>query len=107
MAAAACLLLVVQSGIIVSMLGGGGFETASGPGEAASGPAMIVQFAPGADIANVSAFLDQAGARIADGPLPGGLYRLEFGAAEERSLDELTALLRGQPDLFVLVLPGS
>ena len=107
-AAAACLLVAVQSGVIISMLGEeGGFETASGPGEEAAGPAMLVQFAPGAEMAAITGFLESEGARIVDGPLPGGMFRLEFGASDERGADELSALLRGQPGLFGLVLPAN
>lgn len=108
-AAAACLLIVAQSGVIVSMLGqDSGFETASGPGEGTTAvPALLVQFAPDADMAAISAFLEGAGARIVDGPLPGGMYRLEFAEAEERNAEELAALLRGEPGLFGLVLPGN
>ncbi|MEX0956617.1 MAG: hypothetical protein WDZ83_15580 [Rhizobiaceae bacterium] len=106
--ATACLLLAVQSGIIVSMLGGeAGFETASGPGEEAAGPGMLVQFAPGAEMAAITGFLEGEGARIVDGPLPGGMFRLEFGASDDRDADELSALLRGQPGLFGLVLPAN
>jgi anti-sigma factor RsiW len=107
-AAAACLLVAVQSGVIISMLGDeSGFETASGPGEEAAGPAMLVQFAPGAEMAAITGFLEGEGARIVDGPLPGGMFRLEFGASDERGADELSTLLRGQPGLFGLVLPAN
>ena len=107
-AAAACLLIVVQSGVIISMLGqDGGFETASGPGAATAGPSVLVQFAPGAEMAAIAGFLEGQGARIVDGPLPGGMFRLEFRASDERGADELSALLRGQPALFGLVLPAN
>lgn len=107
-AAAACLLVAVQSGVIISMLGDeGGFETASGPGEQAAGPAMLVQFAPDAEMAAITGFLEGEGARIVDGPLPGGMFRLEFGASDKRGTEELSALLRGQPGLFGLVLPTN
>jgi anti-sigma factor RsiW len=108
-AAAACLLIVAQSGVIISLVGqGGGYETASGPGEeAAAGPTMLVQFAPEADAADIATFLEGANARIVDGPLPGGMFKLEFGADEERSREELADLLRGEPGLFGLVLPGN
>ncbi len=107
-AAAACLLVVAQSGVIISMLGdGSGFETASGPGGEAGGTAVLVQFAPDAELSDIAMFLETQGARIADGPLPGGMFRLEFHAADERSAAELAALLRTEPGLFGLVLPGN
>lgn len=110
-AAAAALIVVLQTGVIVSMIGDGarpgeGFRTASGEAEQ-DGPAVLVQFAPGAELAEITAFLDENGARIVDGPLPGGMFKLRFPASEERSSAELAAFLGGRSDYFRLVLPGE
>jgi hypothetical protein len=109
--AAAALVVLLQTGVIVSMFGAGqgpgeGFRTASGETEQA-GPALLVQFAPGADLAGIVAFLDENGGRIVDGPLPGGMFKLRFRASEERGSAELTAALREQPEYFGLVLPSD
>jgi len=107
---AACLLVAVQAGVIVSMLGPsaeqGGFSTASGEGEQ-GGAVYLVQFAPGADLSAIATFLDENGARIVDGPLPGGMFKLQFKATDGRGGEELSAVLRAQPQLFQLVLPGG
>lgn len=110
--ATAALVVVLQAGVILSMLGAGespqgGFRTASGEAGQEGGPALLVQFADGADIAGVAAFLDRNGMRIVDGPLPGGMFKLRFAASEQRSGQELVALLRAQPDYFRLVLPSE
>jgi hypothetical protein len=110
-AAAACLLVLVQAGAIVALVGpgsepGGGFRTASGEAEQ-GGQAILVQFAVGADLAQISAFLDENGARIVDGPLPGGMFRLRFKADDKRGADEIAALLRGRAELFQFVLPSE
>src|SRR5690606_12380683 len=86
--AAAALVVLLQAGIIVSMLGEGsrpgGFSTASGEAGQEAGAAALVQFAPGADFAAITAFLDQNGARIVDGPLPGGMFKLRPAADDKR-----------------------
>jgi anti-sigma-K factor RskA len=110
-AAAACLLVLVQVGAIVALVGpgpepGGGFRTASGEAEQ-GGQAMLVQFAAGADLARIATFLDENGARIVDGPLPGGMFKLRFKADDKRGADEIAALLRGRAELFQLVLPSE
>lgn len=108
-AAAACLLVLVQAGAIVALLGpepGGGFRTASGEA-GQGGRAMLVQFAAGADFGKIAAFLDENGARIVDGPLPGGMFKLRFKADDKRDSDEIAALLRGRTELFQLVLPSE
>lgn len=107
--AAAALVVLLQTGVIVSMFGAGegpGFRTASGEtGQA--GPAVLVQFAAGADLGEIAAFLDENGGRIVDGPLPGGLFKLRFQESEERGSQELAAELRERPQLFKLALPSE
>lgn len=109
--AAAALVVMLQAGVIVSMFGaserpGEGFRTASGEAVQA-GPTVLVQFAPGADIAEISAFLDENGGRIVDGPLPGGMFKLRFRETEGRGSAELAAALREQRGFFGLVLPSE
>ncbi len=77
-AAAAGLLLVVQSLMLMHLQTErqGGYEPLSG----AAGPdgAWLVEFAPQATEASIRALLRQAGARIVDGPSAAGLYRIEL-----------------------------
>ncbi len=110
-ALAAALLIAVQAGLLVSLIGtgedGNGFTVASeeDEGAQAGGLAVLVQFAPDLDMAALAAFLDRAGGRIVDGPLPGGLFKLRFAEAADQ--DALAARLRAEPALFALVLPSE
>jgi hypothetical protein len=108
-AAIAALVIVLQAGVIATMLTGervgarrATFETASVP-EAAPAPApaskglapaaapasaargaashVLVRFAPEASIADITRFLEINRASVVDGPKPGGLYRLQVSAA--------------------------
>jgi hypothetical protein len=86
-ASAAALIIVLQAGVIAKMVladrggdGGATFETASAPTSARRGIDVgsyaLVRFAPQANIADMTKFLDSHGALIVDGPRPGGMYRV-------------------------------
>ena len=112
-AAAAAIVILLQSGAIISM-----FVTGSAPGsqiDLASDPApedivdtvFLVQLKSDATIADLSAFLESEGGRIIDGPLPGGMYMLGFELPEGRTVDAIEAELKERGNLFALVLPGK
>ncbi|HYK79169.1 MAG TPA: hypothetical protein VEU95_06050, partial [Micropepsaceae bacterium] len=80
-AGAAAILIVLQTGLIGSVLingqPNGVFETASAPGSTnAQGAFALIRFAPQASAADVTAFLEANKMTIADGPSGGGLYRI-------------------------------
>ncbi len=87
-ASAAALIMVLQAAVIAKMVladrGGGGatFETASAPISATRGIEMgsyaLVRFAPQANIADLTKFLDSRGASIVDGPRLGGFFRVRI-----------------------------
>jgi hypothetical protein len=87
-ASGAALIMVLQAGIITEMVladrrgGGAAFETASAPISATRGIEIgsyaLVRFAPQANIADITKFLDSHGALIVEGPRPGGLYRVRM-----------------------------
>jgi len=91
--------MVLQAAVIAKMVladrGGGGatFATASPPISATRGidfgSYALARFAPQANIADMTKFLDSRGALIVGGPRPGGLYRVRIArtrlAAEELS----------------------
>ncbi|MEP2452769.1 MAG: hypothetical protein ABJH70_19310 [Nitratireductor sp.] len=110
-AMAAALLIAVHAGLLVSLIGpgedGNGFTVASEEDDSAqaAGLAVLVQFAPGLDMAALATFLDGAGGRIVDGPLPGDMFKLRFAEAADQ--DALAARLRAEPALFALVLPSE
>jgi hypothetical protein len=101
-AGVAALVLLVQAGVIGAMLmrsSTGSFQTASLdtdqpitrglPSEAP--PRALVQFAPDARVADITALLDTYHATIVDAR--GGMFRLQFGR-HEMSKDEAAELLR-------------
>lgn len=80
-AIAVAAVLMVQAAVMTGMVGertGGGFQTASQGEKAASGPTLLVSFAPAAPIADVAAFLKRHGATIAEGPKANGFFRLRL-----------------------------
>ncbi|MBL8564862.1 MAG: hypothetical protein JNM89_04020 [Hyphomicrobiaceae bacterium] len=107
-AAAAALVIVAQAATLGVMLatpgGGGNFRTASSRGAASeSGPALLVAFQPQATLADIEALLAEAGGRIVEGPLPGGIYKVRLASSETASA---LATLKAKPALVRSVLPG-
>lgn len=97
-AAVGALALLVQAGVIGAVLmkqQGATFQTASAPKADRqpidARPYALVRFAPGATVAEITAFLDSYQASIVDGA-KGGMFRLQFGD-KAMSKDELAALM--------------
>ncbi|MCA0920669.1 hypothetical protein [Pseudooceanicola nanhaiensis] len=92
----AATVLFWQFAVVPQLPGtGGGFVPASATVE---GPALRVAFAEGATMAEITALLQETGARLTDGPGALGLYTLTFATEAER--DAAEALLAGRPELF-------
>ncbi len=98
-AAAAALVIVVQGGVIASGVlspkaaPAAVYNTASGPGRpaAVSGSVVVIRFAPAATIEQTTRLLDANAAKIVEGPVSGGLYRVQVSekplpAAELKAL---------------------
>jgi anti-sigma factor RsiW len=83
-AVAAALVIVLQAGVIATLLPGdrgASYQTASAPSApAARGFLVLVRFAPDAAMADVARFLETNKASVIDGPKAGGLYRLRIAA---------------------------
>ncbi|MEM7301284.1 MAG: hypothetical protein AAF468_09390 [Pseudomonadota bacterium] len=107
----AVLLLVVQSGAIITLLQdrpAAEFETATGGEDVKTqGVSVLVQFAPDTNPTAISALLESMGGRIVDGPLPGGLYKLVFSSGEDEKRDDLITELSEKTEVFTLVLPAQ
>ena len=99
-AAAACLLVAVEGGILATRQASSpfdGFATASRPDETARGAGAfaLIAFAPTANADAIASVLTQVGAQIVEGPRAGGFYRIRLGgpdlaAAEaQRRIDAL------------------
>ena len=112
-AIAAAVVILLQSGAIVSMFVSGG---SNGPGmglasgekpEGAPAFVFLVQIGQNVTLSDLGAFLEANGGRIVDGPLAGGMYRLGFDEKEGRSAETVLNEMASRSDLFALVLPGT
>ena len=113
-AVAAAVVIALQAGLLTSLVGVGPsdqtrFKTASGDAavQTAGGPAFLVQFADEIDMTELSGFLEKENARLVDGPLTGGFFRIRFAEGETRGKDDLAGVLRGRAAFFKLVLPSG
>lgn len=107
-AAAALALVVVQAVTLPGNPSRDRPETFSQAGVSQfkdDSPYVLVVFAPGADIARISALLAQTGASIASGPKPGGVYFIDLPAEDMETYARLSAVLAASPVVKQL-LPG-
>ncbi|MGW9822002.1 anti-sigma factor RsiW [Methylorubrum extorquens] len=111
-ALAACLLLLLQAGLLTGAWLGGSpttYETAShdASGPSASGTFLLVTFGPTATAAQITEALAETGLSIVDGPRAGGIYRLRLsdGTEGRGSPSAVVDRLRTKPGLVVLAVP--
>jgi len=105
-AAAAAVALLLQAGLIGTMLIGersqGSYQTASAGKPEEAGSYAFVRFAPEASAGDIAGLLEANRVSIVDGPRPGGLYRVRIAAAPQdpnvtyRSIDKSTGGNRDQ-----------
>src|SRR5712671_1984020 len=95
-ASAAALVVLLQIGVISGVLFNqrAGYETASAPSTTAEGVFAIVRFAPDASAAGITQLLEANKISIAEGPLPGGLYRLRAAGVQKENLPTLIEQLK-------------
>lgn len=109
-AAVAALVILVQGGAILALLdntAGPEYRTASGETVPAEGLQVLLRFAPGLSMDDAAAWLEQREARIVEGPLPGGLFRVVFPATAAADVSELAAGLTADGDAVVMALPAG
>lgn len=109
-ATAACLgLLVIQAGVIGTLVGGGsqeaGFNTATGGGAALVGPVATVAFQDTATVMDISGLLGETKAQIVRGPVNGGTYVIVF--PQDTDLDAMIANLRERTDVVKGAFPSG
>ncbi len=110
-AVAAGLAICLQAGVLASLLVNqqheNRYRTASLPGEAAAGTYLLIAFTPDATTASVTTFLESYKAVIADGPKPGGLYRIRIGDKKlsTGALNDVIAAMRAQTSVVRFILP--
>jgi hypothetical protein len=95
-ASAAVVLILFQAGVIGGVLINQqtNFTTASAPAATAEGTFALVRFAPEATTADITALLEANEISIAEGPLPGGLYRLRAAGVAKQDLPKLIEQLK-------------
>jgi anti-sigma factor RsiW len=119
-AGAAVVIIMLQAGVIAKLAlqdrGGNGssFETASAPPVATRGIEIgsfaLVRFAPQANMADVTRFLDSRDAVIVDGPRPGGaggMYRVRLARSYvgKEELDRLVKEFQSASNLISMAVP--
>jgi hypothetical protein len=110
-AAAAALVIALQTATIVTLLPSGNgsqYGTASEPSKGQEGSAVLVTFAPDVRLDQVAAFLRARNASIVDGPSGAGTYRVRV-AKETLSRDELAKVVAqfSSDPIVQLALPAS
>ncbi len=100
LAVAACLAVVIQAGVMISLSGGPGSEVEIAHGTAGlTAPVLQVTFAPDATEQEIREVLQAAGASIADGPTALGIYNLRLVDADATSVEEALTTLRASGDV--------
>lgn len=113
-AIAACLVLLLQAGLLTGAWLGGSTATYETASHDASGPSagdsfLLVAFAPTATAVQITEALTETGLSVVDGPRAGGIYRLRLRKSADRQ-DTPGALLdrlRARPGLVVLAVPDT
>lgn len=111
--AAAAAIILVQAAVLGTLWSGrapgNGYDTASGPQHVDStGAIALIAFQEAATLAQINHVLESAGARIVEGPLKGGLYRIRLpsevtGAAD---IERAIASLKGHAGVVKTAVPG-
>ena len=116
-ATAGMLAIVLQFGALTGVAvntamnsGGGGFETASRhpAGEPlGAGSYALISFRPGAQIAEITGFLEKHKLAMVDGPRAGGVYRVRIAATPlaQAERDQLIARLRAESEVVLFIAP--
>ncbi len=104
--AAACVAIVALTVQLYSVPAGDQFKVA-GNINGAGGATLIVTFQPAATAGEIGTLLDGLGAKIVDGPKPGGAYAVELPSAEAKDVEAATASLLARKDLVAGVMSGQ
>lgn len=113
-AIAAAAVVLMQAAVVGTMLPRTGgapsdYQTASGPKDtAAAGVVALVAFQDGATLADITRALATAEARIVEGPVQGGFYKVRFtaGSDGEVAARQRMEALKQSSTLVKTVLPS-
>jgi len=104
LAVAASLLVVVQAGVMVSMLQPADTGMVPLSGSQYSGQVIQLQFTDGASAAQIRQLLASVNGSIIAGPSASGVYRVRLAdSAEQGSFEQRIARLRAQTDVIDFV----
>ena len=107
----AALLILLQAGLLAGMLlrPGSSFETASHGETREKGSFALVTFVPSATAGQIVAVLDGEGMRIAEGPYPGGVFRVRLSTSllQGQAMDDAVARLSRRADTVQLAIPAE
>jgi hypothetical protein len=107
----AALLILVQAGFLAGSLlrENASFQVASIGGSTEEGSFALVSFAPAATADKIVETLDAEGARITEGPFPGGMFRVRLSPKrlDKAALDEAVARLTRRADVVRLAVPAE
>jgi hypothetical protein len=126
-AAAAAVVLLVQAGVIGTMVigehGPGAGQIAAGEKPAGAANFAFVRFAPNASADDIASLLEANRVSIVDGPRPGGLYRVRIAALPQdnsvqyrdvsptlsphEQQDQIIAKLRAATNVVSVVVPAQ
>jgi hypothetical protein len=107
----AALLILVQAGFLASSLlrENASFQVASHGGSTEEGSFALVSFAPAATADKIVETLEAEGARITEGPFPGGMFRVRLSPRrlDRAALEEAVARLTRRADVVRLAVPAE
>lgn len=106
-ALAAASVAIVALGVqLYNVPAGDQFDVAASL-KTTGGATVVVTFQPSAAAGDVASLLSGLGARIVDGPKPGGAYIVELPSDQASEVDAATASLLARKDLVAGVMPGQ
>jgi anti-sigma-K factor RskA len=104
--AAACVAIVALGVQLYNAPAGNQFDVAANINNA-GGATLIVTFQPTATAGEIGTLLSSLGAKIVDGPKPGGAFTVELPSAEAKDVESATASLLARKDLVAGILSGQ
>jgi hypothetical protein len=110
-ASAAVVAILLQAGLIGGLVfkqnGESGYGTASAPATLADGTYALIRFAPQASAADITKFLETNKLSIADGPAPGGLYRVRIAGTKlpRAEVSRIVKTLQINPVVGMIAMP--
>jgi anti-sigma-K factor RskA len=104
--AAACVAIVALGVQLYNVPAGGSFGVAANI-NGAGGATLVITFQPGATAGDIGTLLTDLGAKIVDGPKPGGAYVVELPSSQSDDVETARSSLLARKDLVAGVLPGQ